>query len=324
MKLICNFGITFGLFLVPSSVFATQSSLSSNYQQWYTGSLLSPSGAIRQGGVTIEPYISYNRPIDSVDAFGHKGPIYGGTQSIVNTTLVKYGITNHLSVQLHPEFFYKWRSTYGNGGGQPRVGDLPLDFIWRFVNPNESRLIPAVMLQSGISFPTGRYDHLNSDKTNAGGNGNYVFRAALVTQSTYRIAGHALRVRGWANIRKSVGDAEIHGISSYGTSKDFIGHAETGTSGEGGIAVEYGINQRWVLACDVARDWSYGSKVKGYNNAVDYVEKKGQGSGAWVVAPAVEYNWSARYGIIAGVSTPFWGRNTTESLSGQVAFDMVF
>nr|AAM12394.1 putative protein [Zymomonas mobilis subsp. mobilis str. CP4 = NRRL B-14023] len=215
MKLICNFGITFGLFLVPSSVFATQSSLSSNYQQWYTGSLLSPSGALRQGGVTIEPYISYNRPIDSVDAFGHKGPIYGGTQSIVNTTLVKYGITNHLSVQLHPQFFYKWRSTYGNGGGQPRVGDLPLDFIWRFVDPNESRLIPAVMLQSGISFPTGRYDHLNSDKTNAGGNGNYVFRAALVTQSTYRIAGHALRVRGWANIRKSVRDAEIHGISTY-------------------------------------------------------------------------------------------------------------
>ncbi|MFT9099673.1 MAG: hypothetical protein ABF416_04035, partial [Zymomonas mobilis subsp. pomaceae] len=290
---------------------------------WYTGSLLSPAGALRQGGVTIEPYISYNRPIYNIDAFGHKSPTYGGTQSVVNTTLMKYGITNHISVQLHPQFLYKWKSSYGNGGGQPRIGDLPLDIIWRFVDPDPNRFIPAVMFFGGVSFPTGRYDHLNTTKTNAGGNGNYVFRAALVTQSTYKIAGHALRARTWATFRRSLNEAEIHGISGYGTSKDFLGRAQAGMNGQGGVSLEFGINQRWVLACDVARNWSYGSRVKGYNN-LTYIDKTGDGSGDWVVAPAIEYNWSRRYGIIAGVSTPFWGRNTNESLSGQVAFDMVF
>jgi len=92
---------------------------------------------------------------------------------------------------------------------------------------------------------------------------------------------------------------------------------------------EYSLSHRWVLALDL--DYLHGASttVRG-----SYPPVQG-GPGIVVtdysgtrqllsVAPAVEYNWNASVGMIAGVIVPVSGRNTGAALTPAIALNMAF
>lgn len=54
------------------------------------------------------------------------------------------------------------------------------------------------------------------------------------------------------------------------------------------------------------------------------VNKTGSASTDWQVAPAIEYNWNARWGVIAGSSVYYAGHNTGIKVSPQFAINTVF
>ncbi|WP_019084606.1 hypothetical protein [Komagataeibacter europaeus] len=300
--------------------------LHEDYAQWYTGSLVSPSGALTKKGVFAwEPYFAYSQPVGYLDSTGRGMSLKDKAHSVSNFTLYKYSITNSISLQMTPDISYGWRR--GHHGGTTsglKMGDLPVDVMWRYLDADPKRYIPALSLFVGVAFPSGDYTKLGRDEDGVG-TGTYTFRVALTEQSTYTLPGHhELRLRMWGTFRRALTQAHIADVSSYGTSAGFRGLAHPGMYGESGFSLEYGVNQKWVIAMDMARDWANGSVVRGYNAQGKYQNILGQASGDWVIAPAVEYNWSPRFGVIAGVTAMFAGHNTGQVISPQVAFNSVF
>lgn len=293
------------------------------YTQWYTGSLISPSGAEAKAGIFgWEPYYSYNQPVGYFGANGMSHPLHPRQETVSNSSLYKYGITDDFSIQAHTAVNYGWKQNNTTSG--LKFGDFPVDLIWRFVNADPVHYIPMFNLFAGVSFPTGDYSHLGRSEDGVG-NGSYVFRLALTEQSTYTLPGnHALRLRMWGTFRRALTAARISDVSSYGTTKGFQGYARPGMNGQTGFSLEYGVNQRWVLAMDLARDWSNGARIWGQQNGTSNVDRIRAASSDWLIAPAVEYNWSPRFGIIAGVSTYFAGHNTGINVAPQFAFNSLF
>lgn len=294
-------------------------------QQWYTGSLVSPSGVMsRPGALNVEPYYSYSQPLGTFDTQGAAGPARHPMQRMfANSTLWKYGITKDFSVQMHTVIDYGWKNGTDHSHG-PKFGDFPVDLIYCFVRPDPVRYIPAFNLFAGMIFPTGDYSHLGHAQDGIG-TGAYVFRVALTEQSTYTLPGnHALRLRMWNWFRRAVSSAALHDVTSYGTTQGFRGRGRPGMSGEAGFSLEYGITRKWVLATDVAYDWANGSYIHGRNAGGQVVNRVGSASGDWQVAPAVEYNWNARWGVIAGSSFYYAGHNKSIQVSPQLAINAIF
>lgn len=293
--------------------------------QWYTGSLVSPSGAMTQKGIlAIEPYVTYNQPVGYIDSNGNIGPLHPRTKNITNFTMIKYSITDNVSVQTLPTFSYRWGGHGNQTSSGVKFSDLPVDVMWRYLDANPDRFIPALSAFVGMAFPTGDYQRI--DRTQDGvGSGTYTLRLALTEQSTYTLPGnHALRLRMWATLRKPLNKAQLHGMSSYGTEPGFRGNARAGLFGSAGFSLEYGINQKWVLAMDIARDWSNGSRVRGVMKDGSIIDNMGSPSGDWLAAPAVEFSWSPNFGVICGSSVYFAGHNTSLVVSPQCALNTVF
>ncbi len=291
--------------------------------QWYTGSLVSPSGAMTQKGMFAwEPYMTYSQPVGYLNSNGSSGPLHPRQKAVSNFTLYKYSITDSISIQLTPVISYRWKKGDNTSSGL-KFGDLPVDLMWRYVDADPKRYIPALSIFAGMAFPTGDYNKLGRAQDGVGA-GAYTFRLALTEQSTYTLPGqHELRLRVWSTFRRAVTTAHLHDVTSYGTTSGFKGRAQPGMYGESGFSLEFALNQRWVLALDLARDWANGAHLRG-SNAGKKIDTIAASSGDWQIAPAIEYNWSPQFGVIAGVSTYFAGHNTGFDVSPQVAFNSVF
>lgn len=289
--------------------------------QWYTGSLLSPSGALfHKGSVAIEPYFSAALSGDNFDASGEKRRASTYSRHMVNNTLYKYALTDTLSVQALPEIAL-WQSEGMRRHSAPEIGDLPVDAVVRFLDIQWGRLHPAFNLFVGVGFPTGRYDNLRASSVATGG-GAYVGRFALTEQSSYHLgAGHELRIRLWVNARQPLGRIRVHGMSTYGSRS---GRVTLGMTTEAGAAVELAITHRFVFALDVDHDFSASSLFRTDGGGESDPVRRLSSSTSWNVAPALEYNWSARFGLIAGVSMVVSGRNTAASTVPQFAFNAFF
>ncbi|AOX18785.1 hypothetical protein [Kozakia baliensis] len=292
--------------------------------QWYTGSLVSPSGTTQPGVLNVEPYYSYNQPLGLFDSRGGAHPASHPIQRMFsNSTLWKYGILPDLSVQVHTIVDYEWKHATDHSHG-PKTGDVPVDLIYRFVRPDPKRYIPALNLFVGMIFPTGDYKKLGNTEDGVG-SGAYVFRFAITEQSTYTLPGnHELRLRIWNWFRRAVTSATLVDTTSYGTAHGFRGRGQPGMSGETGFSLEYALSQKWVMAMDLARDWANGSRLRGYEASGRYVNKIGSAGTDWQIAPAFEYNWNAHWGIIVGSAFYFAGHNKNIQASPQFAINAIF
>lgn len=307
-----------------SKVWASDAEPQPKREQWYTGSLISPSGPQFKAGVLgIEPYLTYNQPVDYLGSNGRSMSSGPGQRTISNSTMVKYGLTDNVSIQIFPAISYGWKRGDGTTSSL-KFGDMPVDFLWRFLDPNPKRYIPSLSLFVGMLMPTGDYSNLGRSQDGVG-NGAYVFRTALVEQSTYDLPhDHTLRLRMWATFRRAVTSARLDNVTSYGTTKGFVGRGRPGMSGQTGFSLEYGFSQRWVLAVDMVRDWANGARIWGSDARGRRIDRINGSSGDWMVAPALEFSWSPRFGVIAGASVFYAGHNTNMNVAPQIAVNMMF
>ncbi|MDF7673164.1 hypothetical protein PT277_09510 [Acetobacteraceae bacterium ESL0709] len=292
--------------------------------QWYTGSLISASGGVTKGYWDIEPYYTYTQPIGYLDNRGHSRPSSHPLQRFFsNDTLWEYGLTRNLTIAWHTVVNYQWKSGQGHSHG-PKAGDMPVDLIYRYLEPDPKRFIPSLNIYVGMVFPTGDYNRLGHLQDGMG-NGNFTFRLGLTAQSTYSLPnGHELRLRFWNWFYRPVTSASLRDVTSYGTEMGFRGHGQQGMHGETGVALEYGITQRWVFAFDLYRDWANGAHVQGYDHYGHYSREVGLSSTSWQVAPALEYNWNDSWGVIFGSSFVFAGHNNDFSIAPQFAVNAMF
>jgi len=108
----------------------------------------------------------------------------------------------------------------------------------------------------------------------------------------------------------------------YGTPVGFQGEAWPGESAFGDLGLEYSLSRHWVLACDLwaERDAAtgVGGVVRASGPPARYASNTGVGRVLYV-APALEYNWSARLGVIFGVRVTAAGRNQTATVTPVAA-----
>lgn len=282
---------------------------------WMTGPMLANSAAtLPRGHFLIEPYL-YDVISPGTDGFG-------------SLTYMLYGLTDRLTVGLIPVLGYN-RVSGGPDSSGIGFGDASVLAQYRLVAfPAESSL-PTVSLQLKETLPTGRYDRLGNQTSDGLGGGARVTTLALNTQTWFWLPnGRILRMR--FNVSRSfAGHADVQGTSVYGTPQGFHGRARPGATFAIGAAWEYSLTRHWVLALDLTWSRSRSTRVNGYgarNAGTGHkpvrIRLDSGNSEAFGFAPAIEYNWSARLGLLVGVRVTT-GPHMSTTVTPAIALDIV-
>ena len=265
---------------------------------WWTGPMLAPSaGTLPPGHWLIEPYV-YDIKTAHADNYGSRA-------------YVIYGLLNRFSVGVIPIL------GLNSGIG---FGDLTAQAQYRLTQFQPGSWVPTMSVVAQETFPTGTYDRLGSNASNALGAGAYSTTLGFYSQTYFWMPnGRILRARLDLSQVIYTTNAHVVDASVYGTGPGFLGHALPGLSSSADLAAEYSMTQHWVLALDAAYAWNGDTRVDG-----DSVRLRTGWSQSLAFAPAVEYNMNARIGVLLGVRFIDIGRNTTHSISPALAVNMVY
>ncbi|RDS85968.1 hypothetical protein DWU99_01430 [Dyella psychrodurans] len=317
--------------LVPAfccgTVAATDSSDATTSAVNFTGPLLTPNPQNLPAGTwLVEPYLIHN---SSSDAYNDQWDRYAkdeGTGQWLTIVPVFYGVTDRLQLQLTAGLARSDSAgSHTSGFG---LTDTTISAQYMLIAPDKSRDIPAVSVRYSHQFPTGPYDHLGSNPLNGTGNGASTDTfSVLAQQYIWFPNGRPLRVRAAVSYTLPPNQVAINGVSVYGTPQDFRGQIRLGSSFGVSVGAEYSIDPQWVLALDVAYNRVYASQLQGVQDtgtALVPLESRNPTSKVVSLAPAIEYNFNDRIGVIGGVQFSAAGRNSDAFITPQVAVNMVF
>jgi hypothetical protein len=296
---------------------------------WWTGPLLASSAStLPRGHALVEPYLYRSITNARFDADGHRQPV--PRASVWGSlTYLLYGLTDRLTVGLIPQFGFA-QPSQGPSSSGIAAGDLGLQAQYRLTQFREGRWIPTTSLVVGETLPTGRYDRLGTHPSDGFGAGAHTTTVALYSQYYFWMPnGRILRSR--FDVSYSWSDTvALQDVSVYGTPDGFHGSAQPGPAFTADLANEYSLTRRWVLALDVIYQHQETTRVSGKVVPEDgggppatFAASSGS-SASLGFAPAIEYNWNSRRGVIAGMRFVTHGRNVTAPVLSVVAINMVF
>lgn len=267
----------------------------------WTGPLLASSAeTLPDGHFYTEPYF-----FDGIS---------GGDHNPGSSGFYQYGLLDHWTVGVQPFFSLGTQKDNRNLA----IGDFKLLSQVRISHFTAEHRVPSVALVTNLVIPTGKDDHLDALKQ---GHGNGSFAPEIgVNVQQYFLLGNGRLLRARLNVLKDFPlRHEVSGRSVFGTGPDFHGHARPGSKTSLIAGVEYSVTKEWVLAFDVERDQWEKTVVDGHG--ANGVPVKQISPRSWNVgfAPAFEYNWSDRAGVIAGVWIVPKGHNTRSSVTPAIA-----
>ena len=291
---------------------------------WWTGPLLAPSAnTLPPGHVLIEPYLYDVISEGFYDSSGrrHSTPHANGFGSL---TYINYGLANRFTVGLIPVFGYN-QVSQGPNSTHIDVGDLTVQGQYRLHLFHEGSWMPTTSIAVQEVIPSGNYDKLGERPNDGLGGGAFTTTFCFYTQSFFWMPnGRILRAR--FNVTQSISrQVNVQDVSVYGTSQGFRGHASPGAALFVDLAGEYSITRRWVLAFDGTFHHQYSTAVMGYNvSDPDLTTLLNSGSSqAFALAPAIEYNFNSRVGVIVGTRLFPAGKNTPNSITPVIAINIV-
>jgi hypothetical protein len=291
---------------------------------WWTGPLLAPSAnTLPQGHVLIEPYL-YD--VTTQGFYNSSGTRVSASHAneFGSLTYINYGLFNKFTVGLIPVFDYNEVSNGPSSAGV-RAGDLTVQAQYRLHLFHEGSWVPTTSIAVQQTFPTGRYDQLGDRPSNGLGAGAYTTTLCFYNQTFFWMPnGRILRTR--FNVTQAFsGRVNLQDVSVYGTSQGFRGHASPGAGVFVDAAWEYSVTRQWVLALDAVYRHQYNTPVSGYNIAdpsTSILLNSGS-SQVFGLAPALEYNFNSKVGVILGTRIFPAGKNTTDSITPVIAVNIV-
>jgi hypothetical protein len=199
------------------------------------------------------------------------------------------------------------------------IGDVKLLSQLRLTRFTPESRIPTIAIVLNEVLPTGKHDRLDPDEEGHG-SGVYATEAGINVQHYFLLRnGRLLRAR--INVLKSFPrEATVTGRSVYGTAEGFRGHAKPGSKTTFIAAAEYSLTREWVFAFDVIWESTAKGKLEGRYAMGQLETQIIPKSRAIGFAPAVEYNWSDRTGILFGVWISPKGHNSARSVTPAIAF----
>ena len=295
---------------------------------WWTGPMLAPNAAsLPQGHVLIEPYLFDIVTTGHLDENGNKHAA-AHEHDLGSLSYVLYGVTDDVTAGFIPRFFYNEPAGAANSSGV-EFGDLTLQLGYGLTHYRDGGHTPDISLVLQETLPTGRYDQLSRASDGVGA-GAYTTSVNLYLQDYFWMPnGRILRARldftyGFSS------SVSVHDQSVYGTTSGFSGRAYPGDSFLVDAAAEYSLTRSWVLAFDVVYQHNDSTRLTGTMpaappaSAASQVEQESGSSWSLGFAPAIEYNWSSRMGVLLGVRIIEIGRNTTATITPAIAINMVF
>jgi hypothetical protein len=205
------------------------------------------------------------------------------------------------------------------------VGDLTLQAGYGLTRYQDGSSIPALALVLDETLPTGRYENLSRASDGVGA-GSYATGLSLYSQDYFWLPnGRILRARLDLTYTFS-SSVSVQDQSVYGTPDGFHGHAYPGDAYTVDAAAEYSVTRNWVLALDVVYQYNANTQVRGALASTPATPLQADSGSSYSLgfAPAIEYNWSARAGVLLGVRIIGIGRNTSTSITPAIAVNLVY
>jgi hypothetical protein len=284
---------------------------------WWTGPIVTAGAAtLPQGHALIEPYLFDVITRGRYDRDGN----YRSTDtlhSFGSLTYMLYGVTDGFTAGVIPTFGFNEVANGADSSGIG-VGDVTLQGQWRLSQFREGRRVPTSSLVLQHTLPTGKYDRLGTRTSDGLGAGAHT--TSLAVHSQYYLwmpNGRILRTR--LNIAYAFSDSvDVADTSVYGTGEGFRGRADPGDTFSVYSAWEYSVTRNWVLALDLFYQHDASTRIRGTEHA--------DSGSAWRfgLAPAIEYNWTSRVGLIVGARWFAAGRNTGASVTPVAAINIVY
>lgn len=317
--------ILVGLIFISSSLFADKVIVPKANPQfdnpWLTGPLITPSSVVVPvGHANFEPYLyvvavtgSYDRNWDVVRR-----------ETLWETSLqptLQIGLTSWMDCQFTPVLFYNYTQHKANW----EFGDFPFQFDFQIFTPRGmDDWMPYMKLTIGEIFPTGKYRNLNPKRLgaeNVGGGSFQTFMAIDIGKLFHLWDIHFMTAR--LNIEYLLpAPTKLKGFNAYGGGFGTKARLFPGKTLEVDFGMEITLAKTWALACDVVGTWVGKTHYSGNpgKNADGTPAILGMGSSAqFSLAPAIEYNWSANLGVIAGGWFTVLGRNSSRFWSSVIA-----
>jgi hypothetical protein len=313
---------------------AAQSEDSGNRQSmddaWWTGPLLAASAStLPQGHFLVEPYLYDDITYGRYDTQGRRAST-PHENDFGSQSYLLYGLMDRVSIGLIPRFGFE-EASQGGSSSRVGVGDLTFQAQYRLTLFREGGWVPTTSLVLGETVPTGRYDRLGQHPADGFGAGAYTTTISVYSQDYFWLGtGRILRTRLDLSYAFSNGVA-VDGVSVYGTGAGFAGRANPGDSLTADSSWEYSVTRNWVLALDLVYEHAASTTVVGsyvWSQSVSAnlpaIQESSGASRSFGFAPAIEYNWSARMGVIVGARFIPTGSNTSITVTPVAAINMVF
>ena len=292
---------------------------------WWTGPLLAPNASTFPAGhALVETYVFDVINNGQYDTNGRHEPAAPGHE-LGSLTYLIYGLTDRVAVGLLPRLFYDEPAGAPNSSA-PGIGDLGAQVQYGLTSFHEGSWVPATAVVLAETLPTGRYDHLTAPADGFGA-GSYTTALSWYSQDYLWLPnGRILRVR--LDLTYAISSsASVADQSVYGTPVGFRGRAYPGDSFTADAAAEYSLTRNWVLATDLVWVHSASTRLTGSEPAAGGSSAVNMQSGSneyFAIAPAVEYNFSGRVGVIVGARIFVAGRHTGSSVTPAAAINLVF
>jgi hypothetical protein len=270
--------------------------------RWTGPTLASNAETLPQGHFYTEPYFF--------------DVISGGKHHPGTSGYYQYGLLDGFTVGVQPEFALgTHRANHGMA-----LGDFKLLSQLRLTHFTPEHRVPTVAVVLQEVLPSGKHDRL--DPLEEGhGSGSFATEIGVNVQHYFLMKGDRLLRARLNFLERFPHGTDVVDRSVYGTPTGFRGHAKPGSRTTLIGAVEYSVTREWVLALDIIAEATGKTTLKGrYGSDGPLVKQTFPSSWHVGLAPAVEYNWSDRSGILLGVWINPKGHNTPASIIPAFAY----
>lgn len=300
------------------------------YNPWFTGPLLTGSGhTCPKGHYNIEPYLYVN---NNIGYFNNNWQIQRDQEHFLHNIQFQVpfqvGLTNFLDFTAAMQFVINWEESLSDW----LPGDLGMTIGVQLIKGSPGKVWP-LKFSISESFPTGNYQNFGSKGgLSSAGGGSFVTSFGLTTSQIWQIR----KIQFFA-LRLSIGvslpaGVAVTGSNTYGGSPSIIndqtciqgtnGRVFPGITVPFGIGMEYSLTQNWCLAFDIHTLYTSRTRFRGtpgFNPDGSPVNMGANFNYAISVAPAIEYNFSSRCGLITGVWLGITGLRATDFINYVLA-----
>ena len=292
------------------------------FDPWYTGPLLTPSASmVAPGYGTVQPYFFINQNYAAFDEDRKSISLAHDTVGFNPVVVLQFGVTDSVDTALTMQTQTNWlegRSGGGFGDIKCRVGFL--------IQP-QTLYVPKMKFSIQETFPTGTYQQLRTDALDGAGKGAYATSFTFsMSKILFWTTSHPVNTR-LALVYKIAQPLTVRGINAYGGGPTTHGRVRPGSEFDADLGIEVSFNQHWVLATDFVYTAIGSTSFDGYlgKSTTGGSATVGKGfSDNFSLAPALEYNWSANLGILAGVQFSVYGRNSSNFISTILSVTYAF